>query len=581
MGIIAELKSYFFSGTSLEHRAAGELLSFRRIWLLSFFLTATFAIIPVLFFALLDYNVTKKSVESEAVLRTARLTANTWRSVSFFLNERKSALKFTVYDHPFEDLDDIQRLALILRHLRLGFGGFTDLGIVNAAGFQKTYAGPYLLEGKDYRNQPWFNEVLASGSYISEVFLGYRNVPHLVIAIKHGLPAGGFFVLRATIEDQFTSLLSQIIPADQGDVFLVNTKGVLQTPSRYFGEVLSNMSMAVPADSDNTRVIDATDSDGTALIVGYRYIPETPFILMVVKKKDKLMAPWRQSNADLIRYLIISITVILLWICAITFFLVRRLELTDRRRIRYYHMAEYANKLASIGRLAAGVAHEVNNPLAVINEKAGFIKDLFTYTDKYEHDPKLLGAVDSIISSVSRCGRITRRLLSFARHMDVSIQSIHLREIVNEVLGFLEKEAQYRSIEVQIDIPADLPDLETDRGKLQQIFLNIFNNSFAAMQDGGQLKISSQQTDADKIQIRCEDNGCGIPASLLENIFEPFFSTKTAVGGTGLGLSITYGLVKELGGEISVQSTVGAGTVFFITLPLKDSREGRNPCASY
>jgi signal transduction histidine kinase len=245
-------------------------------------------------------------------------------------------------------------------------------------------------------------------------------------------------------------------------------------------------------------------------------------------------------------------------------------------------VAEYANKMASIGRLAAGVAHEINNPLAIINEKAGLIKDMFTYKEEYTKDPKLHTTVDSILSSVERCGRITKRLLRFARHMDVSIQTINLKEIIHEVLGFLGKEAEYRSINVSVDVPEDIPEFECDRGKLQQIFLNLMNNALAAMGDGGHLDAKVTRKDADHVSVTISDNGCGIPESDIEHVFEPFFSTKTKKGGTGLGLSITYGLVHEIEGRIDVQSKIDEGTSFTVTLPLKmTQKEGAETCEYY
>jgi signal transduction histidine kinase len=141
--------------------------------------------------------------------------------------------------------------------------------------------------------------------------------------------------------------------------------------------------------------------------------------------------------------------------------------------------------------------------------------------------------------------------------------------VIHEVLGFLGKEAEYRSITLSVDAPGDLPDIESDRGRLQEIFLNLINNSFAAMNDGGRLAITVRRAETDFIAATVSDTGCGISKPDLKRIFEPFFSTKTGKGGTGLGLSITYGLIQELGGSVSVQSEVGKGTEFTVRLPVK------------
>ena len=224
------------------------------------------------------------------------------------------------------------------------------------------------------------------------------------------------------------------------------------------------------------------------------------------------------------------------------------------------------------------MAHEINNPLAIINEKAGLVKDIFNFKKKYQEDPKLMDAMDAILNSVGRCGRITRQLLSFARHMDVSVQQINFEHFIKEVLGFLAKEAEYRSINVVVNVDETIPEFESDRGKLQQIFLNILNNAFASMTTGGEVRVDAQKR-GEKIRIEISDTGCGISRENLEHIFEPFFSTKTKVGGTGLGLSITYSLIQELGGKIEVDSTVGVGTRFTIILPMKmKKKDEENAC---
>jgi len=567
-----------------------EMLNFKRIWLLSFLLTSGFAIIPVIFFAVIDYNVTQRLTLSETISRTARLTSNSWRSVSFFLNERQSALKYVVEENNYQDLNDPVRLSNILENLRNSFDGFTDLGVINSEGFQQTYAGPYQLKGKNYSGQKWFENVVSHGKYISNVFLGFRNVPHLVIAIKQESADGKFYVLRASIEHKLDRILSEVntsiyqTSSDDSrrntDVFLINHIGVLQTESSRFGKVLDIISIPVPGFSDKTEVIESQNLKSTNLVIGYRYIPETPFILVIAKDKGHLMIPWRESRVELLQYLAVSITIGILWILCITTYLIKRLKETDRCRVQYLHMAEYSNNLASIGRLASGVAHEINNPLAIINEKAGLVKDIFHFQKKYQEDAKLLNSMDAILNSVERCSRITRRLLSFARHMDVSVQQIKFDDLIEEVLSFLIKEAEYRSINIVVKIHENIPDIESDRGKLQQIFLNIINNALASMTTGGTVQIEAKAK-KDHIHINISDTGCGIAKENMEYIFEPFFSTKTEVGGTGLGLSITYSLVQELGGWIEVDSTVGKGTIFTIILPIKlEKKDEENACTA-
>ena len=567
--ITTRFKPHFWDHQDAAAGHFKSLFNFRRIWKQAAFLTAGVSIIPLLFMAIIDYNVTQGAIESEILLRTSRLVSNTRQTISFFLDERKFALNFVIHDNTLKSLKNPDRLNEILENLKKSLGGFRDLGVIDDSGLQINYVGPYELIGVDYSAQAWYREVLERSVYISDVFLGLRNVPHFVIAVKHSLPDGSSFVLRASLDmERFTELLLELELGSMGDAFIINQDGILQTPSRYQTKVLENVSLSVPEYSTKTVVYQIINNNKKMLIVGYAYITDTPFILIVTKHKVELMAPWFNTRIQLLGFLAVSIITILVVVIGVSTYLVNNIFLADQKRVMTLHQVEYANKLASIGRLAAGVAHEINNPLAIINEKAGLIKDIFTFRKDYANDSKLNGLVDSIIASVERCGTITKRLLNFARHIEVSVQRLSVKSVIQDVLGFMGKEAEYKSITISVDIPDDIPEFESDRGKLQQIFLNLINNAFAAMADGGRLEIKVSKHDNNAISIEVADDGCGISDSDIKKVFEPFFTTKSQTGGTGLGLSITYGLVQEIGGTIQVQSTVGKGTHFTIFLPL-------------
>ena len=581
MRFLNRIKPAFWDHRILNGAPYRSQFNFRRTWYAAVFVTSAVVLAPLIFMAFMDYRATRHDVESEILLTTSRLVSNIRRSISYFFDERKSALHFLVHDNNFKMDENPRRLAQVLENLKKSFGGFTDLGCIRPSGIQGVYAGPYNLTGKDYSNQEWFKEVVKRGEFISDVFSGFRHVPHIVMALKYASSDGSFGVLRATLDTgKFDNLLSNLEIDGHGDAFLVNHEGVLQTPTRSHGKVLERISLPIPDFAPETRVFPWVTKTGDPLVIGYRYITDTPFILMVVKHKQELMKAWDNTRKELIEFLVISVAFILFVILWGATYLVNRIYESDQKLIVSLHQVEYTNKMASIGRLAAGVAHEINNPLAIINEKAGLMKDLFLFKKEYQKNQVLMGLLDSILGSVTRCGKITKRLLGFARHMDVSVQTVNIEEVIREVLGFLNKEAEYRSIRISIDVAENLPNMDTDAGRLQQVILNIINNAFAAMENNGNLQVKAVMEGEKDILLTIADDGCGIPETDLKRVFEPFFSTRTGKGGTGLGLSITYGLVEQLGGTIDVKSELNRGTTFTITLPLTiKEKEMKNSCA--
>ncbi|MGD9412857.1 MAG: ATP-binding protein [Desulfobacterales bacterium] len=551
---------------------------YRKIWTIGISVLVATALVPLLVVTVIHYQLLEKSVDSELRLRTERLASNARRAVTFFLEERLDALQFTINEIDYDRLINPDNLAEILRNLKLGFGGLTDLSVIADTGKQIAYAGPYNLEGRDYSNQRWFVECRNCIIYVSEVFRGYRDVPHIIIAIKSFLPNGSFFILRATLDtDRLIQVLKSYETGSYAHIFLVNRSGIVQTPSQKHGDIFQKMPLPVPKFSMRTRVKMAKDDKDQPLIVGYAYIftriADTPYILMVIKHKARMMQVWEQFRSNINWFVGLGTLAILAAIIITCTLLVNRLYQADKARAEAMALMEQSNQLASIGQLAAGVAHEINNPLALINETAGYVKDLFMLREQYRQDGELIGYIDDVMDAVERCGKITRQLLRFARKFEVKIEEVNLKEVISDVLVFHDKEAVYRNIKVYVDVPEDMPPIKTDRSKLQQVLVNLVTNAFQAVDDGCLLDIEVSPEGNDKVTIAISDNGCGMPEENLPKIFEPFFTTKDGNRGTGLGLAITYGLVKKLHGDIMVKSKLHEGTTFTITLPTRIQEE--------
>jgi signal transduction histidine kinase len=568
MNIFQKIRPKFWD-TEASKPYGQILFNYRRVWLVSIFLLIVVSLVPLSLFMMFNLNLAHDTIENENHLRIARIASNTRRTITYFLEERLDALRFIIRKERVQKLISLVELSYIFQNLKRGFGGFLDIGVIHGSGVQITYVGPFSLEGKNYSDQEWFVKCLKTGSYVSDVFLGYRKVPHMIVAVRSPKHHGAHYILRATLDiKKFTQILSSLELSAKSDAFVCNRDGLLQTPSRYYGKLLKKMDLSVPDYSPHTQVINSTDNAGRPIMIGYAYIERSPYILMLVKRREEIMKGWHSLRDEMIWFFSGSSIVIFIVILGMSTFMVSRVHDAEQTRLKAMEKLEGSSRLISLGRLAAGVAHEINNPLAVINENAGLIKDIFTFKKTYQQDPQLMELIDAVLESVERSGEITKQLLGFARHFEPKIEPIQLEKVLSEVLSFLRKEALYRDITINMDIPENFPVIHSDHGSLQQIFLNLVNNAFQAMDNGGRLDISSSTTADETVSISIMDNGSGISEEDKKRIFEPFFTTRDLKGGTGLGLSITYGLIRKLGGNISVQSKIGKGTTFTVTLPV-------------
>ncbi len=228
-----------------------------------------------------------------------------------------------------------------------------------------------------------------------------------------------------------------------------------------------------------------------------------------------------------------------------------------------------SQKLAAIGELSAGIAHEINNPLAIIAQEIEWAR--LQFEGKTPEGPQLEEARESlneIAVQVERCREITHKLLDFARKRDPLIQGADLNKLIEDMAKLVEKESSQKGIPIVRDYQSDLPPIFTDPPLLRQVILNLLNNAVYAIQQNGTITIRTRIPESGQVEMAISDTGIGIRKEDLDKIFNPFFTTKPPGKGTGLGLSICHSIIVRLGGRIAVDSEPGKGTSFAVRLPI-------------
>ena len=229
--------------------------------------------------------------------------------------------------------------------------------------------------------------------------------------------------------------------------------------------------------------------------------------------------------------------------------------------------------------------HEINNPVAIMVEEAGWIEDLLEEEElkECENVDEFKRALRQINTQGRRCKEITHKLLSFARKTDSTINDVQINDSVREIVSLTAQMARYNNVIIETELNEGIPYIRISPSELQQVILNLINNAIDAMEkSGGIIKIITKISAIEKrhLVIVIEDNGPGIPRDNLARIFDPFFTTKPVGKGTGLGLSICYGIIEKMNGKIDVHSEVGGGTRFRIWIPFQEQGEEEQETAA-
>lgn len=544
------------------------------------------------------------SYRSKVLAHLGEVVEKHQQNIDLFLNEKLAYLRVLSNSFNYEQLTNEGYLAHKLALLQQAYGGvFVDLGVIDEHGVQQAYAGLFKLEHANYSDADWFKQVMARQSFISDVFLGLRREPHFIVAI-HREAEGKNWIVRATIDFfAFNSLVENVRIGETGSAFILNRAGEFQTRPRpeqmltrsFFMDLIRSKAtggvQAGGESAEGSGFLGATPAHG----ISPEAMPQSAhewtgegvkdglnFIYVLAPLKDgQWVLVYQQNKEDAFkdlynaRKLVFAILALgIFGIMAVAFLLskrmVRYIERADQEKEMMNEQVIEAGKLASLGELAAGIAHEINNPVAIMVEEAGWMEDLLDEEELRGSSnlSEFQRALDQIRVQGTRCKEITHKLLSFARKTDPNLHTVQLNELIEEVVGLSEQNAKYSNVRIKKDLAESIPTILASPSELQQVILNLVNNAVDAIgMKGGEVTVSTRADDT-RVTLTVTDTGQGIPQAVLGRIFDPFFTTKPVGKGTGLGLSICYGIVNKMGGEISVNSVVGLGTSFHVRLPL-------------
>ena len=488
-------------------------------------------------------------------------------AIDQFLTERTIDLKNLSGILEFEYLTTPGNLKKMFDTLQRQLPCFTDIGVIDDQGRHCAYVGPYDLLSKNYKDAPWFKAIQTRDYIISDVFLGFRNDPHFIIAVKQ-VTTQGFWILRATVDTAyFEGLVGEILSKRDGDAYLVNKHGIFQTTPRWGGKIMGQSDVKTIEPFKGVRL-----EERGGKIVMTAWLEKAPWLCVAEFKREDIYSPLRNVRNVGIFVFVLGAMLIVLTVLLTTNYLFSRLE-TKRRNIRFLdQQLQHSSRMASSMKLGLGFVREVNETLSNIDLVLSLVDDVAQGDLSAEESrTELRESLKQVRSELVRARRATDQFLKSTQSSLPVIREVKVQDLLDEIVEFLNRELHFNRITVKREYQDPLPPVQSDPSQLRQIFQNLILNAVTAIGKDGVITLTVQEVE-EKVSVGVADTGPGIPEWRLHKIFDPLFTIKP--DGTGLGLSIGAGILKKLGGKISVKSETGKGSVFTVEIPTRFSPPG-------
>jgi two-component system NtrC family sensor kinase len=551
------------NGIAKGSTKSGDFPYFRNLWNLVVVALLAAAFLPLLILGSVIYVYTTDALERNAI-DTLRLQVEGHRIlIDQFLAERASELRLLAANVGFEALVGAGGLERAFRSLHQETACFTDLGVIDSDGSHRAYVGPYDLLARNYREHFWFRPTVEKGLFISDVYLGYRQVPHFIIAVKQQ-EGDGFWILRATVNaDFFERFVAASAGGFKAEAYLLNREGVYQTRPRSAGALMEKSPLQDIAPFEGIRI-----EERGGRIFAMAWHKTVPWVSIVEMNRADIFAEFDRVRWICLATFVLGALLIIPTVMLTTNKLVRMLE-SKRRNLNFLdQQLRHASQLASSGRLAQGALEDITDSLANIHSASQWMRELWKQRLQAEPDPEeMSGALDQIDAEIHRSENAVQRGLKLARPSAGPVCiDLNLQDLLAELLDLMRRELHFKRIRVTRDAPDPAVTVCSDPDGLRQVLQNLISNAAAATPEGGDIEIGSRVAGG-RLRLTVIDSGPGIPPNDVEKIFEPLYTTRPA--GLGLGLTISRSIVERLGGTLSVRNEPGRGAAFTVELPLK------------